>query len=105
MSGQQQSNSDAVPLAKALRILEELAGNPDVEALLVKHPDLTQGDVTAALLRARKLLLREGGRDAARERRFRRMLSVARRNPDVDGDALLDELEREDAARRARASA
>ena len=41
--------------------------------------------------------------DAARERRFRRMLAVAQRNPEVDGDALLDELERDDAERRARA--
>ena len=41
--------------------------------------------------------------DVARERRFRRMLAVAQRNPEVDGDALLDELERDDAERRARA--
>ena len=40
---------------------------------------------------------------AARARRFQKMLAVAQRNPDVDGDALLEELEREDAAQRARA--
>ena len=44
-------------------------------------------------------------RDTARDRRFRKMLAVAQRNPDVDGDALLEELEREDAERRAHAPA
>jgi hypothetical protein len=42
---------------------------------------------------------------AARERRFQRMLAVAKRNPEVDGDALLEELEREDAECRARTQA
>jgi hypothetical protein len=44
-------------------------------------------------------------RDTARDRRFRKMLAVAQGNPDVDGDALLEELEREDAERRAHAPA
>lgn len=39
-------------------------------------------------------------RDAARERRFRRVLAIAERNPDIDGDALLEELERDDEERR-----
>ena len=38
---------------------------------------------------------------AARERRFKRMFAIAERNPGLDGDALLEELEREDAERRA----
>jgi hypothetical protein len=42
---------------------------------------------------------------AARARRFQKMLAVAQRNPDVDGDALLEELEREDAERRVHAPA
>jgi hypothetical protein len=42
--------------------------------------------------------------DTARARRFQKMLAVAQRNPDVDGDALLEELEREDAERRAHVS-
>jgi hypothetical protein len=37
---------------------------------------------------------------AARERRFRRLFAIADRNPGLDGDALLKELEREDADRR-----
>ena len=41
--------------------------------------------------------------DAVRARRFRKLLAIAQRNPDGDGDVLLEELEREDAARRARA--
>jgi antitoxin (DNA-binding transcriptional repressor) of toxin-antitoxin stability system len=44
-------------------------------------------------------------RDAARERRFRRALAIAERNPDGDGDAFLEELERDDAERRARSEA
>jgi hypothetical protein len=40
--------------------------------------------------------------NAARARRFQKMVAVAQHHPDVDGDALLEDLEREDAARRAR---
>ena len=40
--------------------------------------------------------------DAARDRRFRRVLAIAERNPEGDGDAFLEELERDDAERRAR---
>jgi hypothetical protein len=39
---------------------------------------------------------------AKRDRRFRRMLAAARHD-EIDGDALLEELEREDAADRMRA--
>jgi excisionase family DNA binding protein len=42
-----------------------------------------------------------GGRAAIRERQFQRVLEIAQRNADVDGDALLEELERQDAAERA----
>jgi antitoxin (DNA-binding transcriptional repressor) of toxin-antitoxin stability system len=43
--------------------------------------------------------------DAARARRFRRVLAIAERNPDGDGDAFLEELERDDAERRTRSEA
>jgi excisionase family DNA binding protein len=46
------------------------------------------------------LLVTRGGEEAARDRLFQRVLQIAERNPDVDGDALLEELEREDAAQR-----
>jgi hypothetical protein len=39
---------------------------------------------------------------AKRDRRFRRMLAIARHS-EIDGDALLEQLEREDAADRLRA--
>ena len=42
---------------------------------------------------------------AYRDALFRRVLRIAERNPDLDGDALLEELEREDAERRMRARA
>lgn len=41
---------------------------------------------------------------AARERRFQKMLAVAQ-HPEVDGDALVEELERADAEQRARVRA
>ena len=40
-------------------------------------------------------------RAAVRERQFQRVLEIAQRNADVDGDALLEELERQDATERA----
>jgi uncharacterized protein (DUF433 family) len=83
-------------------MLEQLAENPDAGALLAEHPELTMDDVRAALAYAVVIVRDAAKYEAARERRFQRMLSIAQRNPDVDGDALLEELEREDAARRSR---
>jgi excisionase family DNA binding protein len=51
------------------------------------------------------LLASRGGEAAARDRLFQRVLKIAEKNPDVDGDALLEDLEREDAARRLAARA
>jgi excisionase family DNA binding protein len=50
------------------------------------------------------LIEKHGGEEAARGRLWDRFLRIADRNPDVDGDALLDELEREDAERKAGAA-
>lgn len=86
-------------------ILERLAIEPDTAQLLAEHPELTRDDRKAAMTRTRDLLVRAEPRDPAHERRFRRMLAVAQRNPDADGDPLLEELEREDAELRARAQA
>src|SRR5215210_4839508 len=47
------------------------------------------------------LIATHGGEEAVRERLFDRVLAIANRNPDVDGDVLLEVLEREDAERRA----
>lgn len=82
-------------------VLEKLSIDPDPKRLLVEYPQLSLDDVKAALAYARAILADSRNREAARERRFARMLAVAQRNPDVDGDALLEELEREDAERRA----
>ncbi len=83
-------------------ILEQLAENPDAGAFLADNPELTMDDVRAALAYAGVIVRDAAKYEAARDRRFQLMLSVAQRNPDVDGDALLEELEREDAARRSR---
>ena len=80
-------------------ILEHLATNPDLAALFVDYPQLTIDDVRAALAYARDVVADTNPRAAAREQRFRRMLAVAT-HEDIDGDALLEELEREDATRR-----
>jgi uncharacterized protein (DUF433 family) len=82
------------------RVLERLASNPDPRELLAEYPQLSMDDVKAALAYARAILADSRNYQAAREQRFRRMLAVAQRNPDADGDALLEELEREDAERR-----
>jgi hypothetical protein len=83
----------------------------DVSAM----PELARlADEVAATGRRRRIV--RDGRDvavlaparagnAARERRFRRVLAIAERNAEGDGDALLDELERDDAQRRARSEA
>jgi excisionase family DNA binding protein len=47
-------------------------------------------------------LLAQSTRPAVRDALFARLDDVAERNPDVDGDVLLEELEREDAERRRR---
>ena len=39
-------------------------------------------------------------RPEVRQALFRRVLQIGKRNPELDGDALLDELERNDQARR-----
>jgi hypothetical protein len=84
---------------RTILILDRLAANPDPGELLAAHPELTLDDVKAALSEARAALTRGRTPNPARERRFRRMLAVAK-HPEVDGDALLDDLEQEDAARR-----
>jgi uncharacterized protein (DUF433 family) len=86
-------------------ILQRLASNPDPGALLADFPELTMDDLKAALAYVQAVLRDAQAQEAARQRRFRRMLAVAQRNPDVDGDLLLEELEREDAERRAQARA
>ena len=85
-------------------VLEQLADNPDLHELFAAYPDLTMDDVKAALAYARDVLADTQRQATARKRRFRRMLAVAS-HPDIDGDALLEELERDDAERRARARA
>ncbi|MGE0543416.1 MAG: DUF433 domain-containing protein [Dehalococcoidia bacterium] len=83
-------------------MLEQLAENPDAGTLLAEHPKLTMDDVRAAPAYAGVIVRDAAKHEAARERRFERMLSIAQRNPDGNGDALLEELEREDAERLAR---
>lgn len=82
-------------------VLEQLADGPDIAELFAAYPELTEDDVKAALAYARTVLVAARTHDAARERRFHRMLAVAK-HAEVDGDALLEELEREDAEQRAR---
>jgi hypothetical protein len=45
------------------------------------------------------------GEDAARGGRFRRLFAIAEKNPEGDGDALLEQLEQEDDERRTQARA
>jgi hypothetical protein len=60
---------------------------------------IRRGDKDVAILTP----ARRSHQELARDRRFRKMLAIAQHSPDVDGDAILEELEREDEARRARA--
>jgi uncharacterized protein (DUF433 family) len=105
-----ESSVAGTPTIRGTRIsvesmLEQLAENPDTGALLAEHPQLSMDDVRAALAYASAIMRDAAKYNAARERRFRRMLSIAQRHPDGDGDALLEELEREDAVRLARSRA
>lgn len=86
-------------------VLDQLSDTLDLQDLYAAYPELTEDDVKAALAYARTVLVADArSREAARERRFRRALAVAKHD-EIDGDALLEELEREDAAERARARA
>jgi uncharacterized protein (DUF433 family) len=79
------------------QILAELAVSPGARGLLAEPPELTIADVQAALNCARAVPTDARVQAAGRDRQFRRMLKVARHS-EIEGDALLEELEREDAA-------
>src|SRR5688572_19259298 len=70
------------------QVLAQLETNPDPGALLAAYPELALADVQAALAYARAVLrdARTQDQDAARDRRFRRVLAIAQRNPHGDGD-------------------
>src|SRR5947199_9838630 len=51
-----------------------------------------------------QFLLVNSSRSAVRAALFRRVKEISERNPDVDGDKLLEELERMDELKRRRAS-
>jgi uncharacterized protein (DUF433 family) len=84
------------------QILAELAVSPDPNVLLSEHQELSITDVQAALDYARAVLADARVQAAERDQRVLQMLAVARHS-EIDGDALLEELERGDAAGRLRA--